>query len=105
MYPCAIWTCNIYIYISPNDRLTEPIDGRWAFWGAWSQCSKTCDKGIQHRTRQCSQPAPANGGNDCHGNNRQEKDCAEFPCPCTNTLILFFIMTIDNKTSKYVRML
>ena len=38
------------------------LDGGWSDFGA---CSKACDGGTQSRT--CSNPAPANGGNNCVG--------------------------------------
>ena len=38
------------------------LDGGWSDFGA---CSKACDGGTQ--TRNCSNPAPANGGRDCVG--------------------------------------
>merc|ERR1712048_166201 len=39
-----------------------PVDGHWNKWGSWSECSVTCDKGKHSRTRECTDPAPKNGG-------------------------------------------
>lgn len=44
-----------------------PIDGSWSTWGNWSTCSSTCAGGRQYRYRNCSNPAPSNGGISCIG--------------------------------------
>ena len=46
---------------------TGSRDGEWSEWGGWSECSKTCGGGVQYRERNCSNPAPANGGKECEG--------------------------------------
>ncbi|XP_052785558.1 cartilage intermediate layer protein 1-like isoform X2 [Mya arenaria] len=63
---------------------TEPVEGKWAFWGDWGSCSKTCGTGSQQRTRTCTQPAPANGGKVCTGNSTQTRLCADYKCPDCN---------------------
>ena len=45
----------------------EPVDGGWSHWG---RCSVSCGGGSQTRT--CTDPSPANGGEDCVGEPRQE---------------------------------
>ncbi len=44
-----------------------PTDGSWSTWGNWSTCSSTCVGGRQYRYRNCSDPAPSNGGLYCIG--------------------------------------
>ncbi|XP_068604859.1 complement component C8 beta chain [Brachionichthys hirsutus] len=47
------------------------IDGSWSCWGAWSSCSG----GAKSRSRQCSNPAPGNGGLACRGLQQESTDC------------------------------
>merc|ERR1719187_6854 len=50
-----------------------PVNGGWSPWG---RCSATCGGGIMTRT--CTDPAPANGGDDCRGDSRRRcntQDC------------------------------
>ncbi|XP_013401718.1 hemicentin-1-like [Lingula anatina] len=59
-----------------------PVDGQWGDWCcSWSACSATCGGGQRTRTRQCSNPAPANGGADCVGSGIEEEMCNTQPCP------------------------
>ena len=47
---------------------SDPVDGGWS---AWSQCSASdCNTGGT-RTRSCTNPAPACGGQDCTGDSSQ----------------------------------
>ena len=52
----------------------RPQDGGWS---NWSQCSATCNGGIQ--TRQCNNPVAMFGGNECVGDNQQP--CNTQACP------------------------
>jgi len=50
-----------------------PVNGGWSPWG---RCSVSCGGGS--RTRTCTDPTPANGGDDCVGSSRQAcntQDC------------------------------
>ena len=67
--------------INPKYCLTDPVDGEWSYWVTWSECSKTCDKGIQRRKRLCDEPPPAFGGKQCPGSNNQTRYCADWKCP------------------------
>ncbi|XP_035659771.1 hemicentin-1-like [Branchiostoma floridae] len=68
-----------------------PVDGGWSDWvdGA---CSVTCGGGMYTRTRDCNNPAPANGGAECtledgtmtaEGDRTEtvESGCNEDACP------------------------
>ncbi|MFA5047421.1 MAG: right-handed parallel beta-helix repeat-containing protein [Patescibacteria group bacterium] len=50
----------------PCNTQACPVDGGWSDWGA---CSVVCGSGTQIRT--CTNPAPANGGNNCTGASSQ----------------------------------
>ncbi|XP_013414531.1 SCO-spondin [Lingula anatina] len=59
-----------------------PVHGQWGDWCcSWSECSTTCGGGQRTRTRQCSNPAPANGGADCVGSSIEEEMCNTQLCP------------------------
>ncbi|XP_044178032.1 coadhesin-like [Acropora millepora] len=59
-----------------------PVDGNWGEWGPWSECSRSCGGGNHSRTRECNNPAPANGGKQCDGPFRQrDRLCNEHECP------------------------
>ena len=40
-----------------------------------------CDGGLHTRSRECNNPAPANGGADCHGVAAETQLCNEQACP------------------------
>ncbi|XP_078390988.1 SCO-spondin-like [Cetorhinus maximus] len=57
------------------------IDGQFSTWSPWSPCSRSCG-GIGHmtRSRDCSNPTPANGGRDCAGPRIDFKFCQTVEC-------------------------
>lgn len=58
-----------------------PINGGWTSWSSWTNCSLNCSGGIQTRTRNCSNPTPANNGAPCIGSNYQYQTCNDdVPC-------------------------
>ncbi|XP_019517940.1 PREDICTED: semaphorin-5A [Hipposideros armiger] len=58
-----------------------PVDGMWSCWSPWSKCSATCGGGHYMRTRSCTNPAPAYGGDICLGLHTEEALCNTQPCP------------------------
>ncbi|XP_063690486.1 uncharacterized protein LOC134823063 [Bolinopsis microptera] len=58
-----------------------PVDGGWSNFSEWLECSKTCGGGSQTRTRTCTNPSPANGGEDCQGEDSESQDCNPQECP------------------------
>lgn len=59
--------------------------GAWSPWSRWSDCNAQCQK---LRSRDCTAPAPANGGHLCQGRNAEWRNCSgmsEFP-HCLNPL-------------------
>ena len=68
---------------SPCDmKISCPIHGSWGQWSAYSECTASCGMGVQTRTRTCTDPAPAYGGDFCFGDNAEDIVCkAKTECP------------------------
>jgi hypothetical protein len=64
-------------------------DGNWSAWSAWTSCSTTCGGGNQTQSRNCSNPAPSNGGKNCSATNidTATQICNSQPCPIGNFLL------------------
>ncbi|XP_063051628.1 A disintegrin and metalloproteinase with thrombospondin motifs 3 isoform X2 [Engraulis encrasicolus] len=56
-------------------------DGVWSAWSKFGSCSRSCGMGVRFRTRQCNNPAPAYGGQDCPGVNYEYQLCNTDDCP------------------------
>ena len=67
------------------------VNGNWAAWGNWSECSSTCIGGMQNRNRTCSDPSPQYGGLNCTASNSstvtgdsmietETTTCNDIPC-------------------------
>ncbi|XP_054846676.1 A disintegrin and metalloproteinase with thrombospondin motifs 3 [Eublepharis macularius] len=56
-------------------------DGNWGAWTKFGSCSRTCGTGVRFRTRQCNDPMPVNGGQDCAGVNFEYQLCNMEECP------------------------
>lgn len=56
------------------------VDGGWSPWAVWSQCTKKCGKGFQHRKRDCTNPAPKNGGRLCGTRSYETRNCNKHKC-------------------------
>lgn len=41
------------------------VNGNWTMWTNWTGCSKSCDNGTRFRIRECANPAPSFGGDNC----------------------------------------
>lgn len=57
------------------------VDGSWAKWAPYGQCSRTCGGGVQLAKRECTNPVPANGGSYCEGIRVKYRSCNLDPCP------------------------
>ena len=55
----------------------------WGTWSNWSQCSRPCALGMQHRSRPCTgELTVAEGGIACQGNHLEEQACNQgILCP------------------------
>ncbi|KAF7709424.1 semaphorin-5B isoform X1 [Silurus meridionalis] len=57
-----------------------PVKGAWSCWSSWSQCTVPCGGGHYQRTRTCTSPAPAHGGDICIGLHTEEALCNTHTC-------------------------
>eukprot|EP00057_Strongylocentrotus_purpuratus_P011435 XP_011665909.1 PREDICTED: SCO-spondin [Strongylocentrotus purpuratus] len=57
-----------------------PTNGNWSPWNEWTTCDKTCNGGTSFRYRNCSNPAPKNGGAPCVGEVIQTTVCNPQEC-------------------------
>ena len=58
----------------------ESAEGRWAAWGPYTTCSKSCGGGTQSRIRKCVDPSRSHSLKTCKGAFRQRRQCNLNPC-------------------------
>lgn len=68
------------------------VHGGFTTWTVWGPCSQTCGEGTQRRSRQCTNPAPRHGGNDCTGSYEEFQTCEIVPCPSKILFINRYIL-------------
>ena len=59
------------------------VNGNYSDWGPYGECSKSCGGGLKMRNRTCTNPPPANGGEDCSvlGPDTSTMKCNIQECP------------------------
>eukprot|EP00058_Branchiostoma_floridae_P020606 XP_002606096.1 hypothetical protein BRAFLDRAFT_88006 [Branchiostoma floridae] len=56
------------------------VNGNWAAWSSWSDCTATCGDGVRTRDRTCTDPAPYGDGTECDGQGTEVEHCSIPPC-------------------------
>ncbi|XP_026576885.1 netrin receptor UNC5A [Pseudonaja textilis] len=54
-----------------------PVPGGWSAWSLWSVCGADC---THWRSRECSDPVPRNGGDECQGPELETRNCTSELC-------------------------
>ncbi|KAM6471442.1 netrin receptor UNC5A isoform 3-T3 [Liasis olivaceus] len=54
-----------------------PVPGGWSAWSLWSVCGADC---THWRSRECSDPMPRNGGDECQGPELETRNCTSELC-------------------------
>ena len=57
------------------------VNGGYGPWSEWSSCSKSCEGGVQSRSRQCDDPVPDLDGLPCVGPSSGTQNCNVDQCP------------------------
>ncbi|CAH1776208.1 unnamed protein product, partial [Owenia fusiformis] len=73
------WKSNANCLISAGIKCI--VNGDWANWSKWGNCSVTCAEGIRTRIRTCTHPPNLRGGTACEGEEMQTKPCSKPSCP------------------------
>ena len=63
------------MYISFKLTIDFSVNGMWAAWSRWSQCTQSCGIGERIRSRKCSNPSPENNGEYCIGPRSEKEFC------------------------------
>lgn len=71
------------------------VDGNYTEWSEFQACSVTCGKGIQARSRSCTNPPPQHGGKNCsaYGRPVETKECNLRECPSKD--ISKFLLSVN----------
>ena len=72
------------------------VHGGWSSWIETVPCSVSCGGGTKVLVRECNEPVPAHGGNDCDGKPYTVKPCNS--CPCEPRDMAYSYITIATIT-------
>jgi len=92
-----------YVYrVEKKSKTTK--DGGYSEWTRWTECSKSCNKGVQFRERTCTSPAPSGGGRDCTelGSSEESRFCNAQKCEkaCKKAMDLGIIMDSSSSVTE-----
>ena len=71
-----------------NQPKVIAVQGNWGSWSTWSSCSESCGSGSRSRSRECNNPAPAHGGQECQGSGNGTEVCKTNQCPGNNWIYI-----------------
>ena len=76
------FACNLWIMII-NQKWWQYflVQGNWSQWNNWTECDQPCGTGSRNRSRNCDNPPPGHGGDNCTGNATDVQSCNVDPCP------------------------
>ena len=72
----------------------------WSQWGAWSECTKSCDGGESQRTRR-EAVKRIGAGRQCPGGNSERRRCNQQRCPRITTTTTTTELSVDCKWSRW----
>lgn len=75
------------------------VNGGFGAWNEWTTCSQTCGGGTQQRSRDCNNPSPSFGGDDCVGEASGVQLCNTQLCPSKFCFTLQIILTNQKSVS------
>ncbi|XP_022109876.1 SCO-spondin-like [Acanthaster planci] len=85
--PAAVWGGTPCPETDPSQEWQDcnmfpcPIHGGWSAWSDWPDCPVTCGGFELFRDRDCTNPVPQHGGDNCPGDAEETFICNENPCP------------------------
>ncbi|CAL8247536.1 unnamed protein product [Merluccius merluccius] len=74
--------------VAPDELSSSVVHGSWSSWSEFSSCSRMCGGGVRYRMRDCNNPRPAFGGNECEGQDVEAELCHRRQ-PCAGTQLDF----------------
>ena len=86
-------------FMELRSKIPFAVDGGWTAWSSWSSCIETCGGGLQSITRDCTDPTPSHGGQECAGEKKRFKYCNNNPCPGKRLYDLEFQLRNRTKSS------
>ena len=92
--------------------LIGAVNGGWSAYSSWSACTepKYCLQGSKKRTRTCTNPPPANNGDDCAGLAEEQQICPTQVDGCTSKELMiqwvdkWLFVTIAKTTASWVNL-
>ena len=80
--------------LNASEEVQICAHGGWSKWSNFSECSSTCGShSAKYRQRNCDNPEPFNGGQNCTGPDVEIKNCSnyqEITCPSKNAYLFNF---------------